>query len=150
MCKWFQVVDSSLRKLESDPTEIEEFLEHFTFLGAVSSKITELEKEYSTVAQLYSVLRYYQIHISEEQVAIYKILLLKFGQLKTAMKLSDTNKDAAIIKFRDNLEAYITSLRVDISNLKTKVSFCFSLKISLILVSYKPKHIGIFFVRNLR
>ncbi|XP_011359187.1 dynein heavy chain 14, axonemal [Pteropus vampyrus] len=116
-----EVVDSSLRKLESDPTEIEEFLEHFTFLGAVSSKITELEKEYSTVAQLYSVLRYYQIHISEEQVAIYKILLLKFGQLKTAMKLSDTNKDAAIIKFRDNLEAYITSLRVDISNLKTKI-----------------------------
>nr|KAF6395182.1 dynein axonemal heavy chain 14 [Rousettus aegyptiacus] len=116
-----EVVDSSLRKLESDPTEIEEFLEHFTFLGAVSSKIAELEKEYSTVAQLYSVLRYYQINISEEQVAIYKILLLKFGQLKTAMKLSDTNKDAAIIKFRDNLEAYITSLRVDISNLKAKI-----------------------------
>lgn len=139
-----------MRKLESDPTEIEEFLEHFTFLGAVSSKITELEKEYSTVAQLYAVLRYYQINISEEQVAIYKILLLKFGQLKSAMKLSDTNRDAAISKFRDNLEAYITGLRVDISNLKAKVSFRFSLKVSLTSVSCKPPHTGIFFLRNLR
>lgn len=64
--------------------------------------------------------------------AIYKILLIKFAQLKTSVKLSETNKDAAIAKFRDNLEAYITGLRVDVINLKTKVSFCFSLKINLI------------------
>lgn len=117
-----------MQKLECDPIEIEEFLEHFTFLGTVSSKISKLEKEYSTVAQLYSVLRYYQIHISEEQVAIYKVLLTKFGQLKTAVKLNETNKDAAVARFRDNLEAYIAGLRIDISNLKAKVSFCFSLK----------------------
>ncbi|KAM5302059.1 dynein axonemal heavy chain 14 [Glossophaga mutica] len=117
-----EVVDSSLRELERDPTEIEEFLEHFTFLDAVSSKISHLEKEYSTVVQLYSVLRYYQIHISEEQVALHKILLMKFTQLKAAMKLSQTNKDAAIAQFRDNLEVYVTNLRGDISNLKAKIS----------------------------
>lgn len=128
MCEWFQVVESSLQKLDCDPTGIEEFLEHFTFLSALSSKMSALEKEYSAVAHLYSVLRYHQIHISEEQVATYNVLLSKFGQLKTAVKLSETNRDAAITKFRDSLEAYITGLRVDISNLKAKVSFWFSLK----------------------
>ncbi|XP_073755948.1 dynein axonemal heavy chain 14 isoform X3 [Callorhinus ursinus] len=116
-----EVVESSLRKLDSDPTEIEEFVEHFTFLDAVSSKIFALEKEYSTVAQLHSVVRYYQIQISEEQIAIYKILLGRFGQLKTSVKLSKTNKDAAISRFRDHLEAHITGLRVDLSNLKAKI-----------------------------
>ncbi|CAK7310997.1 Dynein axonemal heavy chain 6 [Vulpes lagopus] len=84
-----EVMESSLRKLESDPTEIEEFVEHFTFLDAISSKIPVLEKEYSTIAQLYSIVRYYQIQISEE--------------------------------FRDNLDAHITGLRVDLSNLKAKI-----------------------------
>ncbi|XP_035872076.1 dynein heavy chain 14, axonemal [Phyllostomus discolor] len=117
-----EVVESSLRELERDPKEIEEFLEHFTFLDAVSSKISHLEKEYSTVTQLYSVLRHYQIRISEEQVALHKILLMKFTQLKAAMKLSQTNKGAAIAQFKDNLEAFVTGLRVDISNLKAKTS----------------------------
>ncbi|KAB1258574.1 Dynein heavy chain 14; axonemal [Camelus dromedarius] len=116
-----QIVDSSLQKLECAPTEKEEFVEHFTFLDTISSKISKLEKEFSAIAQLYSVVRYYQIHISEEQIAIYKILLTKFDQLKTSMKLSEANKDAAIAKFRNNLEVYITGLRVDVSNLKAKI-----------------------------
>nr|XP_031294136.1 dynein heavy chain 14, axonemal [Camelus dromedarius] len=116
-----EIVDSSLQKLECAPTEKEEFVEHFTFLDTISSKISKLEKEFSAIAQLYSVVRYYQIHISEEQIAIYKILLTKFDQLKTSMKLSEANKDAAIAKFRNNLEVYITGLRVDVSNLKAKI-----------------------------
>lgn len=119
-------MESSLRKLDSDPTEIEEFVEHFTFLDSVSSKIFALEKEYSTINQLHSVVRYYQIQIPEEQNAIYRILLGRFGQLKTSLKLRKTNKDVALSRFRDNLEAHITGLRVDLSNLKTKVSILFS------------------------
>lgn len=119
-------MESSLRKLDSDPTEIEEFVEHFTFLDSVSSKIFALEKEYSTINQLHSVIRYYQIQIPEEQNAIYRILLGRFGQLKTSLKLRKTNKDVALSRFRDNLEAHITGLRVDLSNLKTKVSILFS------------------------
>uniref|UniRef100_A0A8D0YMW3 AAA+ ATPase domain-containing protein n=1 Tax=Sus scrofa TaxID=9823 RepID=A0A8D0YMW3_PIG len=116
-----QVVDSALKKLECTPIEIEDFVEHFTFLDTVSSKISKLEKEYSTISQLYSVVKYYQIHISEEQIAVHKIFLTKFGQLKTCVKLSESNKDAAIAKFRDNLEAHITGLRMEVSNLKAKI-----------------------------
>uniref|UniRef100_A0A667I5T2 Dynein axonemal heavy chain 14 n=1 Tax=Lynx canadensis TaxID=61383 RepID=A0A667I5T2_LYNCA len=115
------LLETSLRRMECDPTEIEEFVEHFAFLEGISSKLSVLEKEHSVVAQLHSVVRCYQVQISGEQIAIYKILLVKFGQLKTSMKLREMNKDTAIAKFRDNLEAHITGLRVDVSNLKAKI-----------------------------
>eukprot|EP00074_Homo_sapiens_P031231 NP_001364.1 dynein heavy chain 14, axonemal isoform 1 [Homo sapiens] len=116
-----EVVESSLQQLECDPTEIEEFLEHFIFLNAISSKISKLEKEFLTMSQLYSVAKHHQIHISEEQIAIFQVLLLKFSQLKSSMKLSKINKDTAITKFRDNLEACISGLHVDVGNLKAKI-----------------------------
>ncbi|XP_054190338.1 dynein axonemal heavy chain 14 isoform X15 [Homo sapiens] len=116
-----EVVESSLQQLECDPTEIEEFVEHFIFLNAISSKISKLEKEFLTMSQLYSVAKHHQIHISEEQIAIFQVLLLKFSQLKSSMKLSKINKDTAITKFRDNLEACISGLHVDVGNLKAKI-----------------------------
>ncbi|XP_042636359.1 dynein axonemal heavy chain 14 [Orycteropus afer afer] len=116
-----EIVESSLRKVECEPTEIEEFMEQFTFLDEISSNISKLEKDYLIIAQLNAVVRYYQIYIPQEQVAIYKILLIKFSQLKAAVKLSETNKDTAIAKFRENLEAYLTGLQADAINLKAKV-----------------------------
>ncbi|XP_054375594.1 dynein axonemal heavy chain 14 isoform X12 [Pongo abelii] len=116
-----EVVESSLQQLECDPTEIEEFVEHFIFLNAISSKISKLEKEFLTISQLYSVVKHHQIHISEEQIAIFQVLLLNFNQLKSSMKLNKINKDTAITKFRDNLEACISGLRVDVGNLKAKI-----------------------------
>ncbi|XP_054190341.1 dynein axonemal heavy chain 14 isoform X18 [Homo sapiens] len=118
---FLKVVESSLQQLECDPTEIEEFVEHFIFLNAISSKISKLEKEFLTMSQLYSVAKHHQIHISEEQIAIFQVLLLKFSQLKSSMKLSKINKDTAITKFRDNLEACISGLHVDVGNLKAKI-----------------------------
>lgn len=117
-----QVVESSLRQLECNPIEIEEFVEHFGFLDTISSKISQLQTEHVAISQLYSVVQNIQIHISEQLIAMYKVLLAKFSQLKTSVKLHETNKDATMVKFRDNLEAYVTGLRVDVSNLKTKVS----------------------------
>lgn len=117
-----QVVESSLRQLECNPIEIEEFVEHFGFLDTISSKISQLQTEHVAISQLYSVVQNIQIHISEQLIAMYKVLLAKFSQLKTSVKLHETKKDATMVKFRDNLEAYVTGLRVDVSNLKTKVS----------------------------
>lgn len=117
-----QVVESSLWQLECNPIEIEEFVEHFGFLDTISSKISQLQTEHVAISQLYSVVQNFQIHISEQLIAMYQVLLAKFSQLKTSVKLHETNKDATMVKFRDNLEAYVTGLRVDVSNLKTKVS----------------------------
>lgn len=117
-----QVVESSLWQLECNPIEIEEFVEHFGFLDTISSKISQLQTQHVAISQLYFVVQNFQIHISEQLIAMYQVLLAKFSQLKTSVKLHETNKDATMVKFRDNLEAYVTGLRVDVSNLKTKVS----------------------------
>ncbi|XP_069879248.1 LOW QUALITY PROTEIN: dynein axonemal heavy chain 14 [Dipodomys merriami] len=116
-----EVVESSLQKLDRDPTEIEEFVDHFTFLEEMSLEISKLENEYLTISQLYSVVKYHQIDITEEQKALSKLLSMKFAQLKTSLKLSATNRYSTVNKFRNNLEAYITGLRVDVSDLKAKI-----------------------------
>nr|XP_051677372.1 dynein axonemal heavy chain 14 isoform X4 [Oryctolagus cuniculus] len=115
------VIESSVQQLKYNPIEIEEFVEHFVFLDTISSKISMLEKEYLTISQLYSVVRNYQIHISEQQIAMFEVLFFKFSQLKTSVKLYETNKSAAMTKFKENLEAYVIGLRVAVSNLKSEI-----------------------------
>lgn len=101
-------------------------MDHFNFLEEITSSISEIGKDISTVSKLYSVVRHYQIDISEEQAAIYRILFMKFNNLKTVMKLIATKKEATLTKFRNSLETQIVGLRVDVSNLKEKVSaFCY-------------------------
>lgn len=100
---------------------MEEFVAHFNFLDEISSSISHIEKDFCTISELYSVVRHYQIDVSEEQNAIYRIIFMKFNQLKTSMKVVATSKEASLTKFRNSLEAYIASLRVDVSNLKDKV-----------------------------
>ncbi|XP_051041734.1 dynein axonemal heavy chain 14 [Phodopus roborovskii] len=116
-----EILDSSLKQLRHGPVEVEEFVDHFNFLEDITSSMSQLEKDFSTISQLYSVVRHYQIEISEEQNAIYRILFMKLNHLKTALKLVATNKEATLTKFRNNLEAYIVGLRVDVSNLKDRI-----------------------------
>ncbi|KAH0513658.1 Dynein heavy chain 14, axonemal [Microtus ochrogaster] len=116
-----KTLDSSLHQLACEPAQVEEFVDHFNFLEEITSSVSELEKDVSTISQLYSVVRDYQIDISEEQKAIYRILFMKFNHLKTAMKLIATNKEAILNKFRNSLETHIIGLRVDVSNLKDKI-----------------------------
>ncbi|XP_060221083.1 dynein axonemal heavy chain 14 [Meriones unguiculatus] len=117
----FEILESSLCQLETEPVEVEEFVEHFNFLNDISSNIPQLENDFSVISELYSVVRYYQIDISEEQVAIYRILFMKFNHLKTAIRLIIKNKEITLTKFRNSLEAYIIGLRVDARNLKDKI-----------------------------
>lgn len=122
-------------------------MKHFNFLEDISSNVSQLEKDFSTICQLYSVVRHYQIDISEEQTAIYRILFMKFNHLKTALRMVAMNRDATLTKFRNSLESYIIGLRVDVSNLKDKVSAFYVVVKILILVSWNAVHVDIHFSR---
>ncbi|XP_060048420.1 dynein axonemal heavy chain 14 isoform X2 [Erinaceus europaeus] len=125
-----QIIETSLQKVECDPAEIEDFVEHVTFLDSVSSTLSKLEREYATLSELHSVARLYQVYVSEDQSATYKVLLTKFSQLKAAVRLSEANKEDSIAKFRDNLEEQITILRVEVGNLKVKIRTSLLLNVS--------------------
>lgn len=102
--------------------EVGEFVDYFNFLEDISSSLSQLEKDFSTISQLYSVVRHYQIEISEDQNAIYRILFMKLNHLKTAIRILASNKEITLTKFRNSLDVYIVGLRVEVSKLKDKVS----------------------------
>ncbi|XP_036611437.1 dynein heavy chain 14, axonemal [Trichosurus vulpecula] len=117
----FAVIQSSLLKLDSELTGVEEFVEHLTFLDYMSSKMPSLDREYYIISQMYSITKHYNVTISPEQVALLHVLLLKYNQLKTAFKFHESNKDNAIIKFKSNLDEYMLTLQNEVRDLRGKV-----------------------------
>ncbi|XP_078503488.1 dynein axonemal heavy chain 14 [Lissotriton helveticus] len=111
----------SLRKLEKELTTVEEFVEHLTFLGHISSELPSLEKEYNTVIQLYSVAKDYNIFIPEEGLAIYQTLIPSFQRLRSSILICEARKDEDIIKFSGDLDTYISNLRFELMEFKNKV-----------------------------
>ncbi|XP_069464806.1 dynein axonemal heavy chain 14 [Ambystoma mexicanum] len=111
----------SLRKLEKELTAVEEFVEHLTFLGHISSELPSLEKEYNTVIQLYSVAKDYSISVPEEELAIYQTLIPSFQRLKSSILFCEARKDEDIIKFSGDLDTYISNLRFELMEFKNKV-----------------------------
>ncbi|XP_068918735.1 dynein axonemal heavy chain 14 [Petaurus breviceps papuanus] len=117
----FAVIQSSLLKLDSELTGVEEFVEHLTFLDYISSKMPSLDREYYIISQMYSITKHYNVSISPEQVALFRVLLLKYNQLKTAFKFHESNKDNAIIKFKSNLDEFMLNLQNEVRDLRVKV-----------------------------
>ncbi|XP_051852520.1 dynein axonemal heavy chain 14 [Antechinus flavipes] len=117
----FEIIQSSLLKLSSELTGVEEFVEHLTFLDYISSKMPSLDREYYIISQMYSVTKRYNVTISPEQVALLHVLLFKYKQLKITFKFHESNKDNAIIRFKTNLDGYMFNLKNEIRDLKIKV-----------------------------
>uniref|UniRef100_F7F2H3 AAA+ ATPase domain-containing protein n=1 Tax=Ornithorhynchus anatinus TaxID=9258 RepID=F7F2H3_ORNAN len=115
------LLNLSLVKLESQPVTVEEFVDHLTFLDQISSEIHSLEGEYKVVSQLFSVMKLYNVFLSEEQVASYQSLLFKFRQLKSTIRICEVQKNQSIVQFQGGLEVYFGNLQLEVKDLKYKV-----------------------------
>ncbi|KAM8945402.1 dynein axonemal heavy chain 14 [Pelodytes ibericus] len=115
------IIHNALRKLNVEMMGVEDFVQHLTFLGQISSEIPSLEKTYSTVIQLYSVAKDYSAPISEEELALYQSLIPGFQQLKSSVLFCEAKKDEGIVKFSGDLDRYISNLHFELMDLKTKV-----------------------------
>lgn len=102
---------------------MEEFVEHLTFLGQISSELPSLEQQYKTVIQLYSVAKDYGINIPSEETALYQSLIPSFQQLKSAVLFCEAKKDEDIVKFSGDLDKYISNLHFHLMEFKIKVGF---------------------------
>ncbi|XP_075057079.1 dynein axonemal heavy chain 14 [Mixophyes fleayi] len=116
-----EVIHKYLRRLNVELKQVEEFVEHLTFLGQVSSELPSLDKQYNTVIQLYSVAKDYGINISSEDTALYQSLIPSFQQLKSAVLFCEAKKDEDIIRFSGDLDKYISDLHFELMELKIKV-----------------------------
>ncbi|KAM4694195.1 dynein axonemal heavy chain 14 [Discoglossus pictus] len=116
-----EVMYNSLRKLNRELTAVEDFVEHLTFLGQISSELPSLEHEYNVVIQFYSVARDYNIQIPAEELAQYQSLIPCFQQLKSAILFCEAKKDEDIIKFSADLDKNISELHFELMDFKTKM-----------------------------
>ncbi|OCT79469.1 dynein heavy chain 14, axonemal [Xenopus laevis] len=116
-----EVIHNALRKLNKDLRGVEEFVEHLTFLGQISSEVPSLEREYSTIMQLYSIANEYSIAISPEETAHYQSLIPSFQQLKSAILFYEAKKDENIVRFSGDLDKYISQLHLELIEFKVKV-----------------------------
>ncbi|XP_066451266.1 dynein axonemal heavy chain 14 isoform X2 [Eleutherodactylus coqui] len=116
-----EVIHKSLKLLNAELTQMEEFVEHLTFLGQVSSELPSLERQYNVVIQLYSVAKDYGISIPSEETALYQSLIPSFQQLKSAVLFCEAKKDEDIVKFSGDLDKYISNLHFHLMEFKIKV-----------------------------
>ena len=61
---------------------MEEFVDHLSFLGKMSSEMPALEKEYAIVTKLYTIARDFDVVIPPEELALYQTLAPSFQHLK--------------------------------------------------------------------
>ena len=79
---WTQLQGAS-KKLDKFPASVEEFVEHLSFLGKMSSEMPALEREYAIVTKLYTIAKdYEQLNIHPEELALYQTLAPSFQHLK--------------------------------------------------------------------
>ncbi|XP_056424426.1 dynein axonemal heavy chain 14 isoform X2 [Hyla sarda] len=117
-----EVIHRSLQRLNVDLTQVEEFVQHLTFLGQISSELLSLERQYSAVIQLYSVAKDYGIKIPSEETALYQSLIPSFQQLKSAVLFCEAKKDEDIVRFSGDLDKYISNLHFHLMEFKIKVN----------------------------
>ncbi|XP_069582586.1 dynein axonemal heavy chain 14 [Ranitomeya imitator] len=116
-----EVIHKSLQRLNVELMHVEEFVEHLTFLGQISSELPSLERQYNTVIQLYSIAKDYGIRIPSEETALYQSLIPSFQQLKSAVLFCEAKKDEDIVKFSGDLDKYISNLHFQLMEFKIKV-----------------------------
>ncbi|XP_044147930.1 LOW QUALITY PROTEIN: dynein axonemal heavy chain 14 [Bufo gargarizans] len=117
-----EVIHTFLQRLNRRLTHVEEFVEHLTFLGQISSELPSLERQYTTVIQLYAVARDYGISVPSEETALYQSLIPSFQQLKSAVLFCEAKKDEDIVKFSGDLDKYISDLHFHLMEFKIKVT----------------------------
>ncbi|XP_029448950.1 dynein heavy chain 14, axonemal isoform X2 [Rhinatrema bivittatum] len=116
-----EIIHQALRKLDKELTTVEEFVDHLTFLGQMSSEMPSLEREYNIIIQLYCVARDYNICIPLEELALYHTLAPLFQHLKSTILVCEARKDKDIIQFSGDLDRYISDLHFELMEFKNKV-----------------------------
>ncbi|XP_053383042.1 dynein axonemal heavy chain 14-like [Mercenaria mercenaria] len=70
------------KKLDHYPKSVEEFVEHLSFLGKMSSELPALEREFEIVNKLFTIAKDYNVKVTDEQLALYQTLGPDFITLK--------------------------------------------------------------------
>ncbi|XP_059157269.1 dynein axonemal heavy chain 6-like [Physella acuta] len=115
------IIKGASKRLDKTIVSVEEFVDHLSFLGRMSTELPALEKEYDVVNKMFTIAKSYQIYIKPEEMALYQTLAPSFQHLKTTILFCEAKKDDNIRKFSSQLETLINDIRAALMDLKTRV-----------------------------
>lgn len=73
--------------MDKFPDTVEDFVEHLSFLGRMSTELPALDKEYNIVNKLFTIANDFSVFIHPEDMALYKTLSPSFQHLKVCLLL---------------------------------------------------------------
>ncbi|OWF46435.1 Dynein heavy chain 6, axonemal [Mizuhopecten yessoensis] len=115
------IIKGASKKLEHYPTSVEDFVEHLSFLGKMSTELPALDKEFFIVNKMFTIAKEFSVQIDPEDYALYQFLGPSFRHLKSTVLYSEAKKDENIRKFSRDLDNLIFSIRTKIMDLKNRI-----------------------------
>lgn len=82
-------IQGASKKLDQTPASVEEFVEHLSFLGKMTTELPALDKEFLVVTKLFTIADQYNIRIEPEDLALYQTLAPSFQHLKVILAYSN-------------------------------------------------------------
>nr|XP_018672447.1 dynein heavy chain 6, axonemal-like [Ciona intestinalis] len=116
------VIRNAVRRLDSDPGTVEQFVDHLTFLARTITEMPALDKEYFVVTRLFTIIKQYGVYMDPENLAVFHTLVPAFQHLKSSILFCEAKKDDNILRFSSDLDKHIHELRYQLFDLKNKVA----------------------------
>ncbi|GFO34548.1 dynein heavy chain 1, axonemal, partial [Plakobranchus ocellatus] len=115
------IIKGASKRLDKRILTVEEFVEHLSFLGRMSTELPALEKEYDVINKMFTIAKDYGIVLQPEDMALYQTLAPSFQHLKSTILYCEAKKDDNIRKFSSQLDTLINNIKATLMNLKSKV-----------------------------
>ncbi|KAH9496161.1 Dynein heavy chain 6, axonemal [Bulinus truncatus] len=115
------IIKGASKRLDKTIFTVEEFVEHLSFLGRMSTELPALEKEYDVVNKLFTIAKVYKVTIKAEEMALYQTLSPSFQHLKSTILYCEAKKDDNIRKFSSQLDTLIGNIKTSLMDLKIRV-----------------------------
>lgn len=69
------------------PADMDAFIQFLCDVNEVEISIPHMESRLTTITSLYNVAQQFEVHVDEEEMALYKSLFTRFRQLKVRYAL---------------------------------------------------------------
>ncbi|KAI8818687.1 dynein heavy chain and region D6 of dynein motor-domain-containing protein [Fimicolochytrium jonesii] len=109
-----------VRTLNTQPANVEGFVEYLGWLEKVKGSMPLVEQLYDEVSRLYKLMEQYKISIQPTDLAMYQTLGPTLRQLKEVVDMASDTKDENISRFSVELDKSLNDLMAEVSEVRNR------------------------------
>ncbi|KAI8907759.1 dynein heavy chain and region D6 of dynein motor-domain-containing protein [Powellomyces hirtus] len=113
-------VQAWVRILNTQPSNVEGFVEYLEWLEKVKGSMPLVEQLYYEVSRLYKQMEQYKIAIQPTDLALYQTLGPTLRQLKEVVDMASDTKEENISKFSVELDKALNDLMTEVSDIRNR------------------------------